>query len=79
LSSRVEALSDEIKRLKEVHATKAELRTAEDSLESKIGEVRGGWEAGLRQVKEREVQEVKVELQTVKDALGPIQDKVGVH
>jgi hypothetical protein len=76
LSSRVEALSDEIKRLKEVHATKAELQTVKDSLESKIGEVRGGWEAGLTQLKEREVQEVKAELQTVKDSLGPMQERV---
>jgi hypothetical protein len=60
LSSRVKALSDQ---------TKAELQTVKDSLESKIGEVQRGWEAGLRQLKEGDVQEVKAELQTLKDSL----------
>jgi hypothetical protein len=45
-------------------------------LESETGEVQGGWEAGLRQLKERVVQEVKAELQTLKDSLRPMQVKL---
>jgi hypothetical protein len=68
-------LCDDIERLKEVHATRAELQTVKNSLESKIGEVRRGWEAGLTQLKAREVQEVKVEVTALQVSLRSIFEK----
>jgi hypothetical protein len=45
------------------------------ALESEKGEVRRGWEDALRQLKERQVQEVKGEVQALKDSLRPMQVK----